>query len=97
MPKFVGYYCGAFPKDEGLLNDMVESWGGTFENLNNAQRLWIVKSVANLLFEMHPMSEQDAPNDSEVSEAIERLEELNPGDMVGLMEALIAQIKHYDN
>ena len=38
MTKFLGYYCGAFPKDESLLNDMVESWGGTFEKLNNAQR-----------------------------------------------------------
>ncbi|OKH47309.1 hypothetical protein NIES2101_24020 [Calothrix sp. HK-06] len=97
MPKFVGYYCGAFPKDEGLLNDMVETWGGTFEKLNNAQRLWIVKSIANVLFEQHPMSEQDAPNDSEVEEVIERLNELMPGDMVGLLEALIAQIKHYNN
>lgn len=95
--KTLGYYAGAFPKDEGLLNDMVESWGGTFEALNNAQRLWIVRSIANLLFEQHPMSEQDAPNDNEVEEAIERLDELNPGDMVGLLEALIAQIKHYDN
>lgn len=95
--KTLGYYAGAFPNDEGLLNDMTESWGGTFEALNNAQRLWLVRSIANLLFEQHPMSEEDAENDEEVEEVIERLDELSQGDMLGLLEALVAQLKHYDN
>ncbi|MBD2607385.1 hypothetical protein H6G81_23375 [Scytonema hofmannii FACHB-248] len=30
MAKFLGYYCGNFPNEDGLLQEMVEAWGGTF-------------------------------------------------------------------
>lgn len=95
MSKFLGYYCGKFPSEDGLLADMVESWGGTFEKLNNAQRLWILKNTAENLFYKDPNSEQDLPNDYQVEEALERLDELSDGDKLGLIEALTAQLKHY--
>ena len=81
------------PGDTGLLADMQESWGSTFEALNNAQRLWIIEQVSWSLFENEPDSHLDSPRDAELQEVKERFEELSRSDLLGLLEALIAQVK----
>ncbi|MGI2904757.1 hypothetical protein [Tolypothrix sp. VBCCA 56010] len=93
MAKFLGYYCGNFPNEDGLLQEMVEAWGGTFEKLNNAQRLWMLRALAENLFEKDPNSEADSEHDDEIEEVIERFDEIPDSSKLGLIEALVAQLK----
>ena len=94
MTKPIGYFCsGAMPGDTGLIADMQESWGSTFEALNNAQRLWIIQLVGQTLFQADPNSVLDSPHDEEIEEATERLEELSRYELLSLLEALVSQIK----
>jgi hypothetical protein len=90
-----GLYGNHTPGDSGLLGDMEESWGSTFEALNNSERLWMLFSlVGNITADA---SENYDP--SEIREytlpAIDRLNELSFSDQLGLAQALIEQIKHY--
>ena len=82
------------PQDEGLIADMQSSWGSTFDALNNAQRLWILQSVGLNLFNADPNSILNSEHDDEIEEAIERLDELSRSDLLGLLEALVGQIKN---
>ena len=79
--------------DFTLLDEMKESWGQTFETLNNAQRLWILQAVGSYLFNTDPNSTLDSEHDSEIEEAIERFDELSRSDLLGLLEALVGQLK----
>jgi hypothetical protein len=94
MVKFLGYYCGNFPNEDGLLQEMVEAWGGTFEKLNNAQRLWLLHTLAYELFEKDPNSSADNEHDQQIEEVTERFSEIPDSSKLGLMEALVAQLKH---
>ncbi|HYX17879.1 MAG TPA: hypothetical protein VE944_26670 [Nostoc sp.] len=94
MTKPIGYFCSnTMPGDTGLLVDMQQSWGSTFEALNNAQRLWMVQLIALNLFQNDPDSRLDSPRDAELDEVKERLNELSRSDLLGLLEALVNQIK----
>lgn len=94
MTKPIGYYCsGTMPGDRGLLADMQESWGSTFGSLNNAQRLWLIQQIGWSLFQDDPDSHLDSPRDAELEEVKERFEELSRSDLLGLLEALVAQVK----
>jgi hypothetical protein len=94
MTKPLGYFCsGTMPGDTGLLADMQESWGSTFEVLNNAQRLWMVQLIGLALFQNDPDSTLDSPRDSEIEEVTERFDELSRSDLLGLLDALVAQLK----
>ena len=92
MSKPLGYFTSAMPNDGSLLDEMQEIWGSTFSALNNAQRLFMIVELAKDLNcdEEQPESERD----SEVVCAMERREELSIHDKIGLMEALINQIKY---
>jgi len=79
--------------ENSLLDEMKESWGQTFEELNNAQRLWILQSVGLTLFQADPDSVLDSEHDSEIEEATERLDELSRYELLALLEALVAQVK----
>jgi len=81
------------PGDTGLLADMQESWGSTFEAINNAQRLWMIEQISSTLSQNYPESNLDSPRDSEIKEVAERLDELSPGQLLGLLDALVAQVK----
>lgn len=81
------------PGDTGLLADMQESWGSTFEALNNAQRLWMIQQVSWSLFQDDPDSHLDSPRDAETEEVVQRLDELSRGQLLGLLDALVAQVK----
>lgn len=94
MTKPLGYFCdGAMPGDTGLIAEMQNCWGSTFEALNNAQRLWIIHQIGYVLFEAHPEHSEDREHDDEVEEVIERLNELPRSELLGLLEALVAQVK----
>ncbi len=94
MTKPIGYFCsGTMPGDTGLLADMQESWGSTFESLNNAQRLWMIQEIGLTLFQNDPDSLLDSPRDAELEEVKERFDELSRGQLLGLLDALVAQVK----
>lgn len=94
MTKPIGYFVsGTMPGDTGLLADMQESWGSTFEAINNAQRLWMIEQISSTLSQNYPESNLDSPRDSEIKEVADRLDELSPGQLLGLLDALVAQVK----
>lgn len=95
MSQPIGYFCNHTPGDSGLLGDMEESWGSTFETLNNSERLWLLFSLIGTMtatdsenYDPHSVSDCIVP-------AAERLTELSFFDQLGLAEALINQIRHY--
>jgi hypothetical protein len=81
--------------DFTLLDEMKESWGQSFEELNNAQRLWMLQSVGLNLFNADPESTLDSDHDDEIASVIERLDELNKYEILSLLEALVNQIKFH--
>ncbi|UKP01455.1 hypothetical protein [Nostoc sp. UHCC 0870] len=90
MTKPIGYYTSYTPGEEGLLADMQEEWGATFESLNNCERLWMIVKLAEDL-----CAENENDIRSSVEDAMERMDELPSGDKVGLIEALVNQVKHF--
>lgn len=80
-------------EENTLLDEMKESWGQTFEALNNAQRLWMLQSVGLNLFNADSNSTLNSEHDDEIEEAIERLDELLRSDLLELLEALVGQLK----
>jgi ATP-dependent RNA circularization protein (DNA/RNA ligase family) len=91
MTKPIGFFTSYTPGDGGLLQDMEESWGATFEALTPYQRAYLIAAVSTEIFSQY--ESEDNENDSEVEEVTERLGELGFGDLLGLMEALINQAK----
>lgn len=93
MPKPLGYFTNYTPGDGGLLGEMEDSWGSTFEQLNNSERLWLLSSLVGTM----TADENEHYNPHAVDDAIvpacERLHELSFLDRLGLAEALINQIK----
>ncbi len=87
----LGFYTSYTPGEGGLLQDMEESWGATFEVLTPYQRAYLIAAVSTEIFNQY--ESEDNENDSEVEEVCERLGELGFGDLLGLMEALINQAK----
>jgi hypothetical protein len=76
-----------------LLDQMKESWGQTFEALNNAQRLWLMHQTALYMFTCHPEHCINRQHDQEVGQATARLDELSAYELLALLEALVAQVK----
>lgn len=92
MTKTLGYYTNYTPGDTGLLAEMQESFGSQFEKLNNSQRCWMLMILA----ETYPDdNEIDNEHHEDVENSIERFEELSLSDRIGLMEALVAQVKYF--
>lgn len=89
--KPIGYYTSYTPGDGGLLQDMEESWGSSFEILTPYQRAYLIAAVSTKIFSQYET--EDNENDDEIEEVTERLDELGFGDLLGLMEALINQAK----
>jgi hypothetical protein len=89
--KPLGFYTNYTPGDGGLLQDMEESWGPTFEALTPYQRAYLIAAVSTEIFSQY--STEDNDNDDDVEEVTERLGELGFGVLLGLMEALINQAK----
>lgn len=92
MTKPIGYYTNYTPGDQGLLAEMQESFGSQFEVLNNSQRFWMIMRLAEGFSDENDI---DNEHNDDVENSIERFEELTESDRIGLMEALVAQAKHF--
>lgn len=91
MNKPIGYYTDYTPGDGGLLEDMQEEWGPQFQKLNDSERLWLIARLAEDVL----AEQSDAEDISESVEiADERKSELSRRDRLGLIEALVNQVKN---
>jgi hypothetical protein len=94
MTKPLGYYTSYTPGDEGLLAEMQAAWGTAFEKLNNVDRLWMITHLAEELCTLveEELKIETIPDD--VVDAVDRaFEELPISDRIGLIEALVNQLK----
>lgn len=91
MTKPIGYYTSYTPGEEGLLADMQEEWGATFEQLNPAEKAWMIYQLGYQLW----MEIDDTVGDL-VEETINNRasQELGASDKLGLIEALVNQMKY---
>ena len=74
MTKPLRYYVSTNPGDSALLDEMEESWGGTFEALNNCQRLWMINMLSDWVLN-DPAFYADHELDDEVCELTQRADE----------------------
>ncbi|AKG24911.1 hypothetical protein [Calothrix sp. 336/3] len=86
--KPIGYYTNYTPGDEGLLAEMQEAWGAQFQKLHNGERLWMIVKLAE-----DGCAEEEGDIRPSVAEAVERIGELSRSDKLGLIDALINQLK----
>jgi hypothetical protein len=95
MPKPIGYYTNYTPGDEGLLAQMQEAWGTQLQELNNGDRLWMIYKLAEELCAEFEEALEIEDLTEGVEEAVERSNsELQQSDRLGLIEALVNQVKH---
>jgi hypothetical protein len=95
MSKPIGYYTNYTPGDEGLLAQMQEAWGAQLQELNNVDRLWMIYKLASELCAEFESALEIEDLTLGVEEALERSkEELQQSDRLGLIDALINQVKH---
>lgn len=93
--KPIGYYTNYTPGDEGLLAQMQEAWGAQLQELNNADRLWMIYKLAEELCAEFEEALEIEDLTEGVEEAVERSNsELQQSDRLGLIEALVNQVKH---
>ncbi|NEQ27818.1 MAG: hypothetical protein F6K28_54240 [Microcoleus sp. SIO2G3] len=89
MSRPIGYYTSFDPvANEGLLAEMVVAWGAQFQELNNAERLWMITKLAEDV-----CAEVEEDIDESVEQAMERMDELSVGNKLGLILALINQVR----
>jgi hypothetical protein len=91
--KPIGYYVSSHtPGDGGLLEEMQEAWGAQFQQLTNVERLWmIVKLAEDACAEISETDDDDV--DESVEQAMTRLDELSTSSKVGLILAVVNQIR----
>ena len=49
MSRPIGYFCNYTPGDGGLLGEMEESWGSSFEELTQSEKLWLLATVTGVI------------------------------------------------
>lgn len=89
MTKPLGYYTAYTPGDGGLLGEVEEAWGSTFDKLRDDEKLWLIGRLANELWQEYPIDEP--PGEGVVETANRAPSELSVLNRIGLMNALIAQ------
>ncbi len=95
MSKPIGYYTNYTPGSEGLLAQMQEAWGAQLQELNNVDRLWMIYKLASELCAEFEEALEIEDLTEGVEEAVERSkEELQQSDRLGLIDALVNQVKH---
>ncbi|GAX43426.1 hypothetical protein NIES4075_44390 [Tolypothrix sp. NIES-4075] len=95
--KPLGYYTSYAPGDESLLSEMEESWGAQLQSLTNVERTWMILKIAeNLCADFANETEDDSVRKG-VEKAVERIceNELSTSDQLGLLEALVNQVKTF--
>lgn len=90
MAKPLGYYTSYTPGDGGLLGEIEEAWGSTFDKLRDDEKLWLIGRLANELWQEYPIDEP--PGEGVELVAHRAPSELSVSDQIGLMNALVAQI-----
>jgi len=80
-----------------LLDEMKESWGQTFEELNNSERLWLLSSLTGTMTDSATDDYDPYKVGDHITAATERFDELSFYEQLALAEALVNQIKHYKN
>ncbi|MEM8779688.1 MAG: hypothetical protein AAGF26_12605 [Cyanobacteria bacterium P01_G01_bin.49] len=93
MSNSIGYYTSYTPGDEGLLEEMQSAWGSSFQDLKNNERLWMIASLSLELWQKTDFEDESIREGCEkaVSRAIS---ELKSSDVMGLIEALVNQIRY---
>lgn len=87
--KPLGFYVAYTPGDGGLLGEIENAWGSTFEKMRNDEKLWFIYRLA---YELWCDSPLDEPPSEDVERAADRAKsELSNSDRIGLITALISQ------
>lgn len=95
MAKPIGYYTNYTPGDGGLLGEMEEAWGSSFEKLKDSERFWLIALVAYEKCAGKGFGEDEGISE-EVEEAANRIpKELPDCDVLGLLEALVHQLRYH--
>lgn len=83
--------------DEGLLEEMKQVWGTRFEVLTNVERSWMIHRISENLCEFFCNDSDDDSVRESVSKACGRIwdNELSVRDQLGLIEALVNQMKTF--
>ncbi|MDF5714288.1 MAG: hypothetical protein PUP93_10440 [Rhizonema sp. NSF051] len=91
MARNLGYYVNYTPKDGGLFGEMESYFGSTFQNMTPTEKCWLIYKMGYQLW----FHDADADGVSEaVEEAEQRIEEeLSVGDRLGLLQAILDQLK----
>lgn len=72
-----------------LLEEMIELWGGQFQELNNLERLWMIQNISKNMCEA---DNSEAGICQTVDDSLDRIDELNTRDKLNLILALINQV-----
>jgi hypothetical protein len=89
MSKPIGYYTSHTPGDGSLFDDMTESYGAKLEQISHREKLFLISSLASQL-----CVEKTGDCRNEIYElSAEIMEILTPGDIEGLIAALIDQVR----
>lgn len=93
MSKPLGYYTSYTPGDGSALEELQEMYGTRLEQLTRREKLFLISSLASQLCVEQPGEVRASVQ--VVSVGI--VQELKPGDIEGLIEALIAQVRWGQN
>ncbi|MBN3957493.1 hypothetical protein [Nostoc sp. NMS8] len=90
MSKPLGYYTAHTPGDGSYLELLEERYGATFEKITKKEKLFLVAAIADQL-----CAEQDGDPRIEIKQLPSEMykNSLADSDLMGLLEALIAQIR----
>lgn len=89
MNKPLSYYTTYTPGDGGLLGEIEQAWGSTFDKLRDDEKLWLIGQLANELWQEYPI--EKLPGEGVKLVAHRAPSELSVLNRIGLMNALIAQ------
>ncbi|WP_445630424.1 hypothetical protein [Nostoc sp. DSM 114167] len=90
MSKPLGYYTAYTPGDGSYLESLENRYGATFEKMTKKEKLFLVAAIADQL-----SAEQDGNARIEIKQLPAEMYEnsVTDSDLMGLLEALIAQIR----
>lgn len=94
MIKPIGYYTSYTPGEPGLLEELQQQWGATFEKMTRQQKLYLVVALASNLGCQCKDTCQDMSINQEIASTSQQVQSLTTSDQEGLLAALIAQIRY---
>ena len=87
MARSLGYYgakMNGFEYSSPLIQDMVETWGDDLSGINNKTTLLLIAALATATAAQNSTT----PVDPNLSEVLERIDELSESDKISLIQAL---------